>query len=33
MPMTSRASMSAIEIHPGEDVFDGATFEMFLDAS
>jgi sugar phosphate isomerase/epimerase len=20
------------EIHPGEDVFDGATFEMFLDA-
>lgn len=22
----------AFEIHPGEDVFDGATFEMFLDA-
>lgn len=22
----------AYEIHPGEDVFDGATFEMFLDA-
>ena len=20
------------EIHPGEDIFDGATFEMFLDA-
>lgn len=22
----------AYEIHPGEDVFDGATFEMFVDA-
>ncbi len=22
----------AYEIHPGEDVFDGATFEMFLEA-
>ena len=32
MRSTRPASTSAFEIHPGEDLHDGATFERFLDA-